>query len=35
MDKRMTQVKAAEILELCERQIRRIIEKIKKGCEAD
>ena len=31
MDKRMTQIKAAEILGLCERQIRRIIEKIKKG----
>lgn len=31
MEKRLTQIKAAEMLDLSERQIRRIIEKIKKG----
>lgn len=31
MEKRLTQIKAAEILDLSDRQIRRIIEKIKKG----
>ena len=31
MEKRLTQVKAAEMLDLSDRQIRRIIERIKKG----
>ena len=31
MEKRLTQVKAAEMLDLCDRQIRRIISKIKAG----
>lgn len=31
MEKRLTQVKAAEMLDLCDRQIRRIVSKIKAG----
>jgi len=31
MEKRLTQVKAAEMLDLCDRQIRRIIDKIEAG----
>jgi len=34
MEKRLTQIKAAEMLNLCDRQIRRIIEKIKEGGDA-
>lgn len=34
LEKRLTQVKAAELLELCDRQVRRIIGKIKTGGDA-